>query len=82
MRSALRPFIAVHVDVATTATPFETMIGRPDFSVNRSAGSSRTLFTPGIASARDASKRRTFPPKTGERSMTACSMPGSRTSSP
>src|SRR5438309_513745 len=54
MSSARRPFIAAHVEVATTATPLATMMGRPDFSAKRSAGSSTTFFTPGTASARDA----------------------------
>ena len=80
--SARRPFIAAHVDVATTATPFATMIGRPDFRANRSAGSSTTFRTPGTASARDASNRATFPPNVGERSITAWSIPGRRTSRP
>jgi hypothetical protein len=65
--SAFRPRCAVQKESATTATPFVT---------------STTSFTPLIRLAAVASKDLTLPPKTGQRSIEAISMPGTTTSMP
>src|ERR1041385_3382751 len=67
MVSALRPSIALQVLSAMTATPLEI---------------STTFLTPGTAMALEPSKLATLPPKTGQRSSEAYSMPGRLTSSP
>ena len=65
--SAARPFFAVHVSSATTAT----------------ASSSRTTCrTPGMALAFVSSTAPTLPPNTGQAATLAYFMPGSRTSIP
>src|ERR1019366_6137800 len=65
--SASRPCIADQVLSATTATPLEICTAS---------------FTPRIAFALSALKLATFPPITGHRATTACSIPGRRTSMP
>ena len=62
---ACRPEKADQVSSAKTATPLDT-------------GS--TFFTPGTLRAAEASKDFSLPPNTGQRSMLATSMPGSRRS--
>src|SRR5437879_9328160 len=65
--SASRPFFAGQYPSATTATPVEIWT---------------TCRTPGTAFALVASKRATLPPNTGQRAMTATSIPGTLTSIP
>ena len=65
--SAFFPSNAAHVPVATTATPLEIWT---------------TCCTPGTASAVAGSKVFTRPPNTGQRATAACTMPGTRTSTP
>src|SRR5881296_3846950 len=65
--SASRPFFAGQYPSATTATPLEIWT---------------TCRTPGTAFAFVASKRATLPPNTGQRAITATSIPGTFTSIP
>ena len=65
--SASRPFLAAQYPSATTAIPVETCT---------------TCRTPGTAFALVASNVPTFPPNTGERAITATSIPGVLTSMP
>ena len=65
--SALRPRVTVQNESPTTATPFETCT---------------TCLTPRIRLAAVPSKLLTLPPKTGQRSIEAMSMPGTWTSMP
>ena len=67
--------IAAQVDSATTATP------PADFAA-AFAGISNTSRTPRTALARVASKLFGLPPNTGQRAITAYSIPGTRTSRP
>src|SRR6185503_2329231 len=62
---ALRPWIAAHVEFATTATP------PAEKALSPRAGISKTLRTPRTALARVESKLAGLPPKVGQRAMTA-----------
>ena len=64
---ASAPFFACQKCSATTATPVAI---------------STTVRTPATALAARSSKRTTFAPKTGGRTTTACSMPGTSMSMP
>src|SRR5690348_11004552 len=65
MLRALRPLMAAHVVLATTATP------PAEKALSPRAGISKTLRTPGMDVARDESKPAGLPPKVGQRAMTA-----------
>src|SRR5580704_3273588 len=65
MLSACRPWMAAHVELATTTTPPAVKTRYPR------AGISNTWRTPGVARAFDALNLAGVPPNVGQRAMTA-----------
>ena len=80
--SARRPSTACQYVSAMTATPLTLPTPQAPVPSHGVLSSCTTCRTPGIPLVRVASKLRTLPPNTGERSTLAMSMPGMRTSMP